>query len=1074
MTPILPRTSENVLARCLAYVLVTMAAILVGGADPVGAETDGEPEYTDSADRFVKLSTAEGLASNRAFDITQDEDGLLWVGTFAGLSRYDGVNVTNFEHDPLRADSLGDNSVLAVEADGRYIWTGTGSGKIGRLDRITERFVNFDLALGPVVSMVRSRHHLWVGTVETLVRVDPADGTFERFPADGPIQDLAVDSDDILWAATTDGLIRYDITNQVTRTFAATDEDGSVLTNDITAVDIAEDGTVWFGADRHGVHAIHPDGRTESFRQFEGEDFEYFVLALEVDVNGDIWTTSGERLYRIDPDTGNVARYAPYPSDPGAIGPGAVTAIFEDRDGDIWVAKQDAGVARLDPYPNLATLLRVPASDPEAQLKNRIHTMSAVTVNDREMIVATTRSSPVVFDIERLTAADLPSEDLGECSVVTSEPSASKIWCIADSIKTFDLETQQIDVLIAEGLETTLQDAARTAISDGRDGVWVAGRAGVFHFDDNGRLLEEYTAAELGLADGASTLALGGDRLVVGHWGLGLAVVDLPTDSIVTIDDDGGPEGEPPLSDPTILDIEIAPDGSVLAATNAGLDVYSADLQSIRRYNPANTAMPSGGLSGLVVASDGRVWVSSPFGMTTIDLDSSQTASYTSEDGLISGSFGADAFTLTVRGVAVAGGTNGLNTFDPLHATQDACERPATLQSVESDGEQISRLASVDLDADTHYVALQFRQMCFANGDLAQLRYRLRGESGWLYNERGSMDILLPSLGAGSHRVQVQAADRAGGWLDTVSEVTITLTPPWYQDTTVQLVAVGMLMLIGVGAALRRGQVARRRQRELEAEVSAQTEHLRTQSNQLVRAVEEQQDLLDIVAHDIRAPVLRQMINLGMVGNRPIVVDPLVLQREVEVMDGMLRRLIRSREHEIDRQMSLEAVDLTLVVTACVDRSAERAKGKGLTIEVSSMTTCLAAADVGSIDEVVENAIDNAIKYSYPGDSIDVSVFAPDHTTVAFTVVDTGVGIDPSEMSRLFTRFGRASQRPTGDEESVGLGLFAVSRLMRQMRGNVTMSSDGIGKGAKLTCVFPRWEDQAMGRSPNDAMVDAN
>ena len=195
---------------------------------------------------------------------------------------------------------------------------------------------------------------------------------------------------------------------------------------------------------------------------------------------------------------------------------------------------------------------------------------------------------------------------------------------------------------------------------------------------------------------------------------------------------------------------------------------------------------------------------------------------------------------MTVRGVAVAGGTNGLNTFDPLHATQDACERPATLQSVESDGEQISRLASVDLDADTHYVALQFRQMCFANGDLAQLRYRLRGESGWLYNERGSMDILLPSLGAGSHRVQVQAADRAGGWLDTVSEVTITLTPPWYQDTTVQLVAVGMLMLIGVGAALRRGQVARRRQRELEAEVSAQTEHLRTQSNQLVRAVEDQ------------------------------------------------------------------------------------------------------------------------------------------------------------------------------------------------------------------------------------------
>lgn len=1062
-------TPSRAVGRLLCNAIIALLCAPLLEFEPAGAQADTDPTYTDSADRLVRVTTADGLPTNRTFSIYQDDDGLMWFGTFAGLSRYDGVNVDTFERDPARSDTIADNAVLAVVGDTRYIWAGTGSGKVSRLDRTTEKFVTFDAELGPVSSLLRTSQDLWVGTIEGLARMDPKSGRTTPVPIKSAVADMAVGPDGELWVATSDGLHRYEPESGKTRVFVAENDDGTTKAKEITGVKVANDGTVWFGTDRFGLQGIRPDGTRTTFARFEGEEFDYYVYALEIDSAGDLWTNSGDRLYRIDPETGSTVRFAPYPTDPGSMAPGATSDLFADRDGDIWVAKQDAGIGRLDPSPNLARILRVPASSPDATVKNRIHSIAAITAEGRELVAATTRSSPTLFDLAHNTTKDLDGPEFQDCNVLTSKSSTPTVWCLGDSVRTHNFETGTTEVLIPEGFGAAVGDAPRAAASDGGSGVWVAGQAGLFHVDENGQIIESFSSEELGLADGTSTIAVSGDRVVAGHWGLGLAVIDLTSTSIVTITGEGNTAGGPAVSDPTILDVAIAADGSVLAATNAGLDRFSADLKSVDRYNPSTSAMPSGGLSGLILAYDNIAWVGSPVGITAIDLETGRATNFTSEDGLISGAFEPDAFLLTPSGVAVAGGSGGINTFDPTKTNREDCDRPATLQNVEVDGHDVARTASLDLESGARIVALRFRQLCFANRSLAQLRYRFKGESDWALSERGSFDLVLPSLGDGSHRIQVQASDRAGGWVSTTSELTITMHPPWYRNRVLQVGAVVVLLAFGIGAAALRGRAARHRQRELEREVAAQTEHLQQKSNQLQRAVEEQQDLLDIVAHDIRAPVLRQMINLGMVGSKPIVVDPLVLQREVEVMDRLLRRLMRSRELEGEREMKLVAVDLAGVITACLEQNASAMAAKGLTVSLSSATASLARADRDCIEEVVENAVDNAIKYSQPGEAITVRVFSPDDVTVAFSVTDTGVGIDPSEMSRLFTRFGRASQRPTANEESVGLGLFAVERLVSQMHGSVAMTSPGVGQGATLTCTLPRWQN---GHPPNGRRPD--
>lgn len=109
----------------------------------------GEGNYSITAPsirqniRFTHLTTDDGLSQNSVRAILQDHLGFIWLGTWSGLNRYDGMTFTVYQHNEDDPKSLSHNLVTAlIEDTDNRLWVGTLGGGINILDPITQRFIH--------------------------------------------------------------------------------------------------------------------------------------------------------------------------------------------------------------------------------------------------------------------------------------------------------------------------------------------------------------------------------------------------------------------------------------------------------------------------------------------------------------------------------------------------------------------------------------------------------------------------------------------------------------------------------------------------------------------------------------------------------------------------------------------------------------------------------------------------------------------------------------------------------------------------------------------------------------------
>jgi signal transduction histidine kinase len=110
-------------------------------------------------------------------------------------------------------------------------------------------------------------------------------------------------------------------------------------------------------------------------------------------------------------------------------------------------------------------------------------------------------------------------------------------------------------------------------------------------------------------------------------------------------------------------------------------------------------------------------------------------------------------------------------------------------------------------------------------------------------------------------------------------------------------------------------------------------------------------------------------------------------------------------------------------------------------------------ADPAALDQVLDNLISNAVKFSPSEKKISVTMQRSD-THVDCLIQDEGPGFTDADKARMFHRYARLSARPTGGEPSTGLGLSIAKRLVQAMNGELTCQSIP-GQGATFILRFP-------------------
>lgn len=222
------------------------------------------------------------------------------------------------------------------------------------------------------------------------------------------------------------------------------------------------------------------------------------------------------------------------------------------------------------------------------------------------------------------------------------------------------------------------------------------------------------------------------------------------------------------------------------------------------------------------------------------------------------------------------------------------------------------------------------------------------------------------------------------------------------------------------------------------------------------------QEFVANVSHELKTPlaVIRACVEALQDG---AVEDPAArgpfLQQIADGADRLhaliLDLLSLARIESGDDIFEFAAVPVRELVADCLDRHRPRAEAKGMTLAgVPPPADVFAWADAEAVGQILDNLVDNAVKYTPEGGTVRVS-WSADADRVILQVEDNGPGIPERDLARVFERFYRVDRARSRELGGTGLGLSIVKHLAQAMNGSVKADSQ-LGRGTTFTVALPR------------------
>jgi signal transduction histidine kinase len=244
--------------------------------------------------------------------------------------------------------------------------------------------------------------------------------------------------------------------------------------------------------------------------------------------------------------------------------------------------------------------------------------------------------------------------------------------------------------------------------------------------------------------------------------------------------------------------------------------------------------------------------------------------------------------------------------------------------------------------------------------------------------------------------------------------------------------------------------------------LTAQHRAMLVASEQLKELNEKKDNLLYIIAHDLKSPLanIQALVNLIKVENKNINIT----EREVLNMiadlsrksQELIQKILSSENFEkIAYNLNLEKADVSHALQHVISDAQSIASHKNISIQLvkDNAKQFHALADTVYLSQIFENLINNAIKFSPLGKKVLISLEAT-QTIIRTEIKDEGPGVKPEEMEMLFKKFQKLSNHPTAGESSTGLGLSIVKQYTELLNGRVWCESV-FGQGACFIVELP-------------------
>jgi len=240
--------------------------------------------------------------------------------------------------------------------------------------------------------------------------------------------------------------------------------------------------------------------------------------------------------------------------------------------------------------------------------------------------------------------------------------------------------------------------------------------------------------------------------------------------------------------------------------------------------------------------------------------------------------------------------------------------------------------------------------------------------------------------------------------------------------------------------------------------INETTKELEEQNEALNFLNKQKNEFLGIAAHDLRNPITAicgfSKLLEDQIGDELKEYTGIITQESTKMLDLLNDLLDISKIEAGILELNKQEEDYIAVVKQSIWRNNFLAQNKKIQItsDFESPTQWL-FFDSGKMEQVLNNLISNAIKFSYPDSTITVKVYRENNRVVT-QVIDQGQGIHEDEIDKIFYPFKKVSAKPTGGETSHGLGLAIVKKIIEAHDGQVGVKSEW-GKGSIFCFTLP-------------------
>jgi signal transduction histidine kinase/ligand-binding sensor domain-containing protein/DNA-binding response OmpR family regulator len=1067
---------------------------------------------------FRRLNISNGLSQSNVNCMIQDKQGYIWIGTDDGLNRFDGYGFKQYYSERKDTTSLISNRITSLYEDNAgQLWVGTVESGTCIYNREQDNFIQKKIITDrqiPVTDIIQDNYGvLYFATnsgvfmfdpiknetkiIESLIgssftvlefgkdsilyvgsqysgvgfldkdsmqikRIEISDPEQNLLLESTRVTDLFFDNNEQFWIITKKGFFYYD--KKELKTFKKSKFNTWNIGQPSWEC-IAQDhyGSIWIGSENNGVNLI---SNTYNEQIIEHNNYNPLsisnnnIQSILIDNQDNIWLGHyGGGISMLPSHKKNFSTIARSEHSENTLSHEIVNAVFEDSKGRLWIGTWGGGLNLFDRKTNYYTHFKADATKPNTISNNVIRFIFEDYENN--IWVCTNNGLCMYNERDENFIIHQPPNWLGTPIYMMIEDKPGVFLIVSSGAGLIEYKWKTRSSVVYNRKNSSISsDFIRCIAKDKDNNLWLGTHGSGIHLLN--RSTNEFHNFKF---DKANDLSLSNNVIYV-----------------ITID---------------------RKDNVWIGTMGGGLNYFNKKDSTFKVFT-RNDGLPNDVVNGIKEDARGNIWLSTNKGISKytppyyyrgelipLDLafekgEKGYFKNFDTNYGLQSNEFKPNCFAEDSKGRFYFGGVQGLSYFYPDSVSQKLVFPKVIINDLllfnkevtinEDAGsilqKHISLTERIVLKHQKSFFTLKFTALHYAAPEYLNYAYRLVGfNDEWNYvgNKRSAT---YTNLDPGEYEFEVIASNNAELWDYNATKLQIKILPPYYRTK----LAYGLYLILLVSFIwFLRWNIKRR------ARINFELKENKNETDRLREVDEMKMKFFTNISHEFKTPLslISGPLDLLLVRfkeDKKLFNQLSLMQRNTKHLLRLINQLLDLRKLEIGN-LSFKAStgDFIQFVKEITSSFEQTAKHKDIDLTFTTeLNSQLAWFNPDWIEKIVFNLLSNAFKFTPAKGSIRLNICKLSGETVEsefninninnedflkVTVEDSGIGIAPEYVDKVFNRFFQVPSSISKNKEGTGIGLSLVKDLIELHNGGVDLKSEE-GKGSKFTFILPIGQKQ--------------